>query len=117
MRFKVLVIAVIIAFACTGVALAAPPGKTVEYEGGGLGKVTFDGKKHTDAGKKCTDCHKPDLFPQMKKGAVKVTMKDMNEGKLCGSCHNGKATFSVGGKEQPIFNASAKENCTRCHKK
>ncbi|MBF0343093.1 MAG: cytochrome C [Nitrospirae bacterium] len=105
------------AFAFTGVAMAVMPGKTIEYEGGKDGKVLFDGKKHADAGKKCPDCHKADLFPQMKKGTVKITMKDLTEGKFCGACHNGKATFNAGGKDQPIFNASAKENCSRCHKK
>ncbi|MBF0537453.1 MAG: cytochrome C [Nitrospirae bacterium] len=114
---KVLVLAVIIAFAYTGAALAVPPGKTIEFEGGKEGKVTFDGKKHADAGKKCPDCHKADLFPKMKKGTVQMTMKDINEGKFCGHCHDGKATFKAGDKEQPIFSASDKQNCGKCHKK
>lgn len=96
-------ILVIIAFA--GSALAVPPGKTVEYQGGGAGKVIFDGKLHADKGAKCNDCH-PALF-QMKKGAQKITMADMNAGKNCGACHNGTKAFKSGDAA----------NCAKCHKK
>jgi c(7)-type cytochrome triheme protein len=34
-------------------------------------------------------------------------MKAMDEGKACGTCHNGKESFST--KE--------KDNCSKCHKK
>ncbi len=100
---SVIAIMVIMAFAAT--AFAVPPGKTVEYEGGGGGKVTFDGKIHADKGAKCNDCH-PALF-QMKKGAVKITMADINAGKNCGACHNGTKAFKAGDAA----------NCAKCHKK
>ena len=32
-------------------------------------------------------------------------MKEMQKGKSCGACHNGKTAFSVKG------------DCTKCHKK
>jgi c(7)-type cytochrome triheme protein len=35
----------------------------------------------------------------------KITMKQMQQGKSCGICHNGKITFSV------------KSDCVKCHKK
>ncbi len=102
---KLLISAIIltVALAFIGTSLAVPPGKSVTFEGGKLGKVVFDGKTHADAGKKCTDCH-PKVF-QMKKGSAKMTMKDLYAGKYCGTCHNGKDAFN------------AKGACMKCHKK
>ena len=67
------------------------PGKTVEFDGKGAGKVTFKGDSHKAF--KCNDCH-PALF-KMKKGADVLTMKEMNAGKSCGTCHNGTKAFDV----------------------
>lgn len=90
-----------------GSAMAAPPGKTVEFAGGDHGKVVFDGKTHAAAGLKCGDCHtKPKLFA-MKKGGEKITMADINAGKFCGACHDGKKAFKAGDDA----------NCGKCHKK
>lgn len=99
------VVAMLVIIAFAGSALAVPPGKTVEFAGGGMGKVVFDGKVHADKGKKCNDCH-PALF-QMKKGAQKITMADINAGKFCGACHNGTTAFKAGDAA----------NCAKCHKK
>ncbi len=102
-KFLVLTLAVVIV-AVAAVAFAVPPTKTLEFESK-MGKVTFSGKVHADKGLKCADCH-PAVF-KMKKGADAMTMKDMNEGKFCGHCHNGTKAFSV--KEAA--------NCAKCHKK
>jgi c(7)-type cytochrome triheme protein len=101
---KILVIALV---AVVTLALAVPvfavgPGKTVEFAGGALGKVVFSGDVHKKAGA-CNTCH-PAIF-KMKKGADVFKMKDINEGKFCGTCHK------EGGKAFP-----AKE-CAKCHKK
>ncbi|GAB4534144.1 MAG: hypothetical protein Fur0020_00490 [Thermodesulfovibrionia bacterium] len=106
MRLSALVVVLtILAFAA--VAFAVPAGKTVEFAGGDAGKVVFEGKTHADKGLKCNDCHKePKLF-EMKKGADKITMADINAGKFCGACHNGTKSFS----------AQDKANCAKCHKK
>jgi len=101
-KMMILAIALLVAVAMIGVAFAVPAGKTVEFEGGGAGKVVFDGKKHADAGLKCNDCHTA-IFP-MKKGAVKITMADINAGKACGTCHNGEKAFKA-------------SECAKCHKK
>src|SRR5512138_3275926 len=93
---------VLVAFSVATV-LAAPPGKNIEWEGGGKGKVVFDGKQHADKGLKCPDCH-PKTFA-MKKGAT-IKMADMNEGKFCGACHNGTKAFK----------ANDDANCNKCHK-
>jgi c(7)-type cytochrome triheme protein len=89
-----------------GNVMAVPPGKTVEFPSP-MGKVTFSGEIHAKAGMKCADCHiKPKLF-EMKKGADKITMAAINEGKFCGACHNGTKAFST---KDPA-------NCKKCHKK
>jgi len=99
---KVAALATILAlFAFVGTALAVGPDKTIEYAGGPMGKVVFDGKKHADAGNKCMDCH-PKIF-QMKKGATKVASPH-NNGETCFTCHTGEA-----GKPS--------KTCTNCHKK
>ncbi len=103
MKISMLILTVFIALAFVGSALAVPPGKTVEFKDGAMGKVTFDGKVHADKGLKCNDCHTK-VFP-MKKEEGKYTMKDMEGGKACGACHNGEKAFSVKG------------DCGKCHKK
>jgi c(7)-type cytochrome triheme protein len=97
-------------FAMASMALAVPPGKEIVFDKGAMGKVTFKGKVHADAGAKCPDCHKPDLFPKMKKGTVEIKMKDIYEGKLCGACHDGKEHLG-----KVVF--EAKSNCKKCHVK
>jgi c(7)-type cytochrome triheme protein len=88
-----------------GNVMAMPAGK-IEFAGGDKGKVTFDAKAHADKGLKCPECHtKPKLF-EMKKGKDKFTMADMNEGKFCGACHDGKKAFSV----------KTEADCAKCHK-
>ena len=104
MKKTVLAVVVLVIVAFVGSALAVPPGKTVEFEGGGAGKVVFDGKVHADKGLKCNDCHTK-IFP-MKKGG-KYTMADMNAGKNCGECHNGTKAFK----------SSDAATCAKCHKK
>jgi len=101
---KILILAVVLAVALAfiGTAIAVPPCKTVEFKNSKMGKVIFDGKKHADAGNKCNDCH-PKVF-NMKKGADKITMKDIQAGKFCGTCHNGEKAFKA-------------TNCKKCHKK
>lgn len=96
---------VLAALALTGEVVAAPPGTSVEYAGGPIGKVVFDGKVHADKGLKCNDCHTK-IF-QMKKGSTKMTMATMNKGEACGACHNGTKAFKT----------SDASSCNRCHKK
>ncbi len=104
MKIVVMFVVLLAAVVFIGSAMAVPQGKTVEFTGGGNGKVVFDGKVHADKGLKCNDCHTK-VF-QMKKGS-KITMADMNAGKNCGTCHNGEKAFKSG---DPA-------NCAKCHKK
>lgn len=88
----------------TGNVMAVPSGSTVEFASS-MGKVTFSGKAHADKGLQCADCHsKPKLF-EMKKGGDKITMAAINEGKFCGTCHDGKKAFSAKGAA----------SCVKCH--
>lgn len=106
MRFGWLLTMMLALVLSMGSAMAAPSGKTVEFAGGGKGKVVFDGKTHAEKGLKCADCHtNPKLFA-MKKGAVKITMADIDAGKSCGACHDGKKAFK-----------SEEATCGKCHKK
>jgi c(7)-type cytochrome triheme protein len=65
----------------------------------------------------CKTCHvgTPPLFPMKKQpaGESRFTMEDIKQGKACGKCHNGKTEVN----SKVVFDASAKENCTKCHKK
>lgn len=105
MKVLTILLTVAIAVMFIGSAMAVPPGKTIEYEGGQPGKVIFDGKTHADKGLKCTECHTK-IFP-MKKGTIKMKMDEINAGKYCGECHNGTKSFK----------ASDPANCAKCHKK
>lgn len=104
MRTLAIMCAGLMLFAFLSTAMAVPPGKTVEYAGGGHGKVIFDGKLHHDKGFQCANCHTK-IFP-MKRGSAKITLSEMSMGKFCGECHNGTQAFKV---NEPL-------NCSMCHK-
>lgn len=105
MKLLIVLLTFAIALVLIGSAMAVPPGKTVEFPGGAMGKVVFDGKIHADKGLKCNDCHTK-IF-KMKKGGEKITMAEINAGKFCGVCHNGTKAFA----------SKDAANCTKCHKK
>lgn len=71
------------------------------------GKVTFDHNTHLAKGQKCLNCHgKGKPFKTKVGTSPDLTMKAYNEGKACGTCHNGKVAFST--KEMG--------SCLKCHK-
>ncbi len=84
-------------------AFAAVGGGDVTLKNKG-GNVTFSHDAHVAVmGLKCTQCH--DKLYTNAKQHKKATMKEMQKGKSCGACHNGKTAFSVKG------------DCAKCHKK
>lgn len=110
MKFASLLAMVLAVFLSIGSAMAVPSGKTVEFAPKGADKVVFDGKAHADKGLKCADCHSAPKIFEMKteaKGAPKMAMADINAGKFCGTCHDGKKAFK----------SSDAANCAKCHKK
>ncbi|HIJ86522.1 MAG TPA: cytochrome c3 family protein [Desulfuromonadales bacterium] len=102
-RFTAGMVAVITVLGVNSVQ-AIQPGKTVTWDTP-MGKVTFDGKNHADAKVGCLDCHSK-IF-KMKKGSNTFTMADINAGKFCGKCHNGKRAFA----------SNDPDNCAICHSK
>ena len=74
--------------------------KELVYKVTGMGIVKFSHKLHANKFS-CDKCH-PNLFT-MNKTQGKITMDAMNQGKLCGACHNGKIAISV-------------TECDKCHK-
>jgi c(7)-type cytochrome triheme protein len=100
---KAVMLATIILFVSSAVALAVPGKKALTFDKSPMGTVIFDGTLHKEAGLKCKDCHNKGMFPKMKQGTVQITMNEIYSGKLCGVCHNGKRAFE------------AKGNCARCH--
>jgi c(7)-type cytochrome triheme protein len=77
------------------------PVRELVFEDKSAGNVMFSHKFHTGL-YTCVDCHKS-LY-KTTRSIVKVTMQEMEKGKSCGSCHEGKTAFSV------------KEKCESCHK-
>ena len=102
---KAIVAAIAIVLVTISISLAVPASKQLEFTKSSMGKVTFSGKVHADAGIKCKECHNKDTFPKMKQGTVTIKMSEIYAGKLCGVCHNGQRAFA------------AKGNCNRCHKR
>jgi len=60
----------------------------------------------------CRLCH-VDIGFGMKAGSTGVTCEDNKKGIYCGSCHNGKESFSRDGEE--VIAGKTVKNCDRCH--
>jgi c(7)-type cytochrome triheme protein len=68
----------------------------------GLGTAVFSHAVHiAKTGGACKGCHNGNVIAGKGKA---VTMAEMEKGRTCGACHNGKRTFAV------------TANCDRCHK-
>lgn len=70
-----------------------------------VGKVEFSHYSHMEqksVGKNCPTCHN-EVFHIVTKKNPPVTMTEMEDGKSCGFCHDGKKAFSVSG------------DCATCH--
>ncbi len=98
MRYAI--IGLLLSALAAGTALAVYPSQTITFAGGEAGPVAFSGRHH---GQPCSRCHNPQAFPRMQQGAEAITMAAIDEGRLCGSCHNGRQAFA------------SKDNCQRCH--
>jgi c(7)-type cytochrome triheme protein len=62
-------------------------------------RALFSHRSHQSFG--CYACH-PSIFPQQT--LVAFTHQEMNEGKFCGRCHDGRFAFAIQGTA-----------CARCH--
>jgi c(7)-type cytochrome triheme protein len=85
-----------------------PKEKALPQGDGSPGVVTFRHDSHVDASRPdCTTCH-PTLFPIVKRTApsaapAAIRHADMEKGKSCGSCHDGKSAHGL-------------DDCGTCHK-
>ena len=75
--------------------------KELEFSVQDAGDVHFSHTSHT-ALYRCGDCHTARFITGRSKR--KVTMKEMEEGKSCGGCHEGKTAFTVS------------DTCGSCHR-
>jgi c(7)-type cytochrome triheme protein len=95
-----------VAFVPEAAGIKVPADFSFEQGKGSPGPVTFSHAFHKEKFPKCTACHTK-VF-QMKRGKTgPLTMKAMEEGKQCGTCHKGDPAFSV----------KDVKNCKRCHVK
>lgn len=86
------------------ISFAVVGGGDISFEVKKAGNAIFSHDNHVGGvGLKCTDCH--DSLYTTKEKHKHITMAQMQKGKSCGACHNGKKAFDV------------KANCSNCHKK
>jgi hypothetical protein len=97
--FAALFVAVAVLFTSTAFA-AEPPAGPITLPAK-PGAVSFDHKKHTAAGAKCTSCHKDD-----KGGPIEGFNKTVNKDKAHATCH-----------ECHKKEAKGPQKCGDCHKK
>ena len=72
------------------------------YQVKGATEASFSHEIHNKAtGGKCKSCHNGRVLTGKDRG---VTMAQMEKGRTCGACHNGKGAFTVAG------------NCGKCHR-
>ena len=93
-------------FAClfaTSAAWGKIGGGDITFHVKGARDVVYSHEAHVaKAELKCSDCHYR-IF-SMATLQQQATMADMQNGKSCGACHNGRRAFAV------------TANCTKCHK-
>lgn len=107
-------------------AAAKPGDSVVVYDDPSLaeqGKVEFSHPGHKAAfGQEkldCKPCHVTDpprfSMKKPKEGETRTVIKmaEMEQGKACGACHNGKTEMN--GKV--AFDVTSKDNCSKCHHK
>lgn len=77
------------------------PVRELQFEEKSTGNVLFSHAFHTGLST-CSDCHT--ALYTTSRSTAKISMTEMEQGKSCGGCHDGKSAFSV------------KEKCEVCHK-
>jgi c(7)-type cytochrome triheme protein len=98
-----IVLSLIAVLSISGISLGRIGGGDIVYTPAKSKKVTFSHDFHEkDLGLTCQKCH-PSLYITKEKDKP-ATMAEMNQGKSCGACHNGKEAFT------------SKGNCSKCHK-
>ncbi len=107
------ILAIIVAIGVAGAALGQnlpklPEQLTLQQSPESPGQVTFLHATHLGDRPDCTRCH-PKLFsiakqaPSTRSAARRITHANMEKGRQCGACHNGKTAFGF-------------DDCTTCHR-
>ena len=81
------------------------PGAIIYSGTGDQAPVQFSHAIHLNYGTACNDCHSKVFKKKIGAAQQKMTMKSMQAGKFCGSCHDGEYAFSV----------STETDCDKCH--
>ena len=99
---------VLLAAGASAAEMTPPKDFTLPKAESSPGGVTFSHARHLAKVGRCSTCHMRDV--KMKRGAsAPMTMAALEQGKLCGACHDGKT--SVGGNV--VFGL---DQCDACHK-
>ena len=77
--------------------------KSSDANSSGIPPATFPHLAHRVTFR-CYACHNQ-IFPMKEEGAKPITMQDINNGKSCGVCHNGRIAFA----------GDDLGTCSRCH--
>jgi len=97
-----LILSIILTFLVSGMIAQAVDLKDITFATENAGKVVFSHKNHIrqkQMANNCKACHDT-IYPFKQKATY--TMADMDKGKSCGACHNGKDAFAL-------------KDCARCH--
>lgn len=104
MRDRWIFIAILLVLSASVPVSAKVGGGDITFRPKDAGEVMFTHDSHvTRLGLKCSECHYR-LYSTVSQHA-RVTMREMEQGKSCGACHDGKQAFDV------------RANCDRCHRK
>lgn len=80
-------------------ALVSQMDFTIPSKGAWMLDIVFSHKKHV-VWNGCEVCH-PDIFPSVKKGTLKYSMREISNGRYCGLCHD-RVAFPL-------------SSCEKCH--
>jgi len=98
---KILGFLVVVLLCAQSVVWAKIGGGDITFKLKNAENVTYSHDFHVGKGLKCADCHFK-LFNTVETHS-KVSMSEMQKGRSCGACHDGKRAFDV------------KANCVKCH--
>jgi len=100
--FRNVIVSISLAVLISGMTASAVDLKDITFATDNAGNVVFSHKNHIRQKKmanNCKSCHDT-IYPF--KAKASYTMADMEKGKSCGACHDGKSAFAL-------------KECARCH--
>lgn len=105
MKFRWIILSLLL-LALPSVLYARWGKNIVKIKNDATGVIVFNHHDHFDAlgEEKCPICHNG-IFNRNVSKNPPFTMKDMDQGKACGACHNGDRAFDV----------KDNDNCSQCH--